>query len=157
MQLVTQAELARHLDLTRSRVGQLLKQGIFAIQDTEHKLLDRDYCTYRYELYKNDNIGHVERHKEEKEQKLYTQIESKVNNELRTRLNKAFDKALPIALEEYKTCYDYDNKALTKASDHVMMFYHEFLTLITGKGTSTYVESNNPELMNNQNGVIVID
>lgn len=148
MQLVTQAELARHLDITRSRVNQLLKQGIFSIHDIEHNLLDRDYSAHRYELYKEENIGHVSRHREEKDQKLYAKAKNQLENELRTRLNNAFDKALPAALETYKTDYEYTDVQLEEIKDGVFMFYSELIKELTGFGLTTYVEECNPELWN---------
>lgn len=71
MPLITQAEFAKHLDLTRQRVSQLVKQEIFTYTDAEHKLLDRDYCQFRYDQYRQENIGHVEDRAAKKEEKHY--------------------------------------------------------------------------------------
>mgnify|MGYP000376650612 CR=1 FL=1 len=145
MKLVTQAELARHLDLTRSRVHQLIKQGVFLIHDVEHGLLEKGYCVYCYEQYKLDNMGHVSRHQMDKEEKLESKLKSKLKGNLRWEMNSAFDAVLPTTLEVLKVDYELHDENLERASESIVMFYSKLLEAMTGEGLCTYVKENNPK------------
>lgn len=151
MPLVTQADLAKHFDLTRQRISQLVKQEIFTYADTEHKLLDLAYCEYRYEKYRQDNLGHVEDRAAKKEEKHYQSAKARLESELRARLNTAYDKAVPTALETFKTDFEYTDEQLNDADDAMQMFYSELLAELTGSGLTTYDEPGNPERINDRN------
>lgn len=151
MQLITQAELGKHLDLTRQRINQLMKQGIFSYADDEHKLLDRDYCVYRYEKYKEKNIGHIEDRASRKEEAIYQKVKPRIYAELHGIMNSSYDEVVPKVLAIYQNDYNFTDEQLADVDDAIQMFYTFFLPEITGRELSSWNESDNPDRINERN------
>lgn len=99
-ELITQAELARRLDLSRARIRQLVKEGVITFADPVKKLVDADYAVYLYRDFAQARIENVERNRSIKFAGAYEQVRKELEAELRDRLNSAFTNALPDAMRQ---------------------------------------------------------